>query len=232
MVPHTKSSWPAVVLTTALNIGCWEGCRAERAAVLAPSGPGGLPVLIAGLATVLVQLALVWLLLLSVLVALEPLAGRDLTSYAGCPPGLRRLVLACCGAAAAGMLAVPAHAAGISPGQVATGAPGWTDPVPAEPAPDDRPPSGDLDGLPLPDRTLGAPARRGPDGNHVVVRPGDTLWGIAAAHLPAGSSTGDVDRAWRVLYAGNRSLVGSDPDLIRPGMRLQIPPTPHQEDDR
>ncbi|MGW1996218.1 transglycosylase family protein [Embleya sp. NPDC001921] len=48
----------------------------------------------------------------------------------------------------------------------------------------------------------------------ILVRPGDTLSGIAAAHnLPGG---------WPALYDKNRATVGPDPDLIRPGQRLSL----------
>ncbi|MEV7687584.1 transglycosylase family protein [Streptomyces bungoensis] len=43
---------------------------------------------------------------------------------------------------------------------------------------------------------------------------GDTLSGIADTH--------HVDGGWRHLYAGNRSVIGSDPDLILPGQRLSL----------
>ena len=48
-----------------------------------------------------------------------------------------------------------------------------------------------------------------------VVRPGDTLSGIAAAL--------GVRGGWRALYAVNRRLIGPDPGLIRPGMTLAVP---------
>ncbi|MFI9803079.1 transglycosylase family protein [Streptomyces sp. NPDC052301] len=50
---------------------------------------------------------------------------------------------------------------------------------------------------------------------------GDTLSGIAGDH--------DVRGGWRALYAGNRSTIGADPDLILPGERLSLrttTPTP------
>jgi LysM repeat protein len=48
-----------------------------------------------------------------------------------------------------------------------------------------------------------------------VVRPGDTLSGIAAAlGIPGG---------WPTLYAANRRAVGPDPGLIRPGAVLVLP---------
>ena len=47
-----------------------------------------------------------------------------------------------------------------------------------------------------------------------VVRHGDTLSGIAAAkRVPGG---------WAHLYKINRSTIGSNPGLIRPGQRLRL----------
>jgi resuscitation-promoting factor RpfA len=58
-----------------------------------------------------------------------------------------------------------------------------------------------------------------------TVRPGDTLWAIAAAHLPpAWRSPAIIDRYWRQVYGANRAVVGPDPDLIHPGTRLLVPP--------
>ena len=48
-----------------------------------------------------------------------------------------------------------------------------------------------------------------------VVQPGDTLSGIAAA-------TG-VRGGWPALYAANRTAIGPDPGLIRPGTVLTLP---------
>ena len=61
-------------------------------------------------------------------------------------------------------------------------------------------------------------------GHVVVVRPGDSLWAIAAAHLPSGHSAEQVARAWPQWYAANRLVIGSDPDVIRPGTTLVPPP--------
>lgn len=63
-----------------------------------------------------------------------------------------------------------------------------------------------------------------PPSNVVVVRPGDSLWAIAAAHLPVGHTDAQVARAWPGWYAANRQAIGSDPGQIRPGTRL-IPPS-------
>ena len=48
-----------------------------------------------------------------------------------------------------------------------------------------------------------------------VVRPGDTLSGIAAAL--------DVRGGWPALYETNRPVIGADPDVIRPGTVLVLP---------
>src|SRR6478752_6599607 len=61
-------------------------------------------------------------------------------------------------------------------------------------------------------------------GDPVVVRPGDSLWTIAVAHLPAGSDEAQVGRHWRAWYARNASVIGPDPNLILPGQHL-LPPT-------
>ena len=48
-----------------------------------------------------------------------------------------------------------------------------------------------------------------------VVRPGDTLSGIAAAL--------DVRGGWQALYETNRTVIGTDPDVIQPGTVLVLP---------
>jgi LysM repeat protein len=48
-----------------------------------------------------------------------------------------------------------------------------------------------------------------------VVRPGDTLSGIAAAL--------GVRGGWQALYAANRTVIGADPDVIHPGTVLVLP---------
>lgn len=92
-----------------------------------------------------------------------------------------------------------------------------------------------LDGLRVPERLLGvvaadpasrtagtSPQQRGPHGRHRV-RPGDTLWAVAAERLPDAGSAADVDRQWRRIYRLNRAAIGPDPDLIRPGTVLILP---------
>jgi hypothetical protein len=54
------------------------------------------------------------------------------------------------------------------------------------------------------------------------VRPGDTLWGLAAARLPAGSSPTRITRAWQQWYLANRQEIGPDPNLLLVGEALAI----------
>ena len=54
----------------------------------------------------------------------------------------------------------------------------------------------------------------------VTVRPGDTLWAIAACHLPSGATDAEIDTGWRAWYAANVDVIGGNPDLIIPGQHL------------
>lgn len=64
----------------------------------------------------------------------------------------------------------------------------------------------------------------------VVVVEGDCLWAIAARRLGAGATNLAIDRSWRAIYARNRDAIGTDPNLIFPGLYLALPPidpSPH-----
>jgi nucleoid-associated protein YgaU len=58
---------------------------------------------------------------------------------------------------------------------------------------------------------------------HVVVT-GDTLWGIAAAHLGADATAAEIASQWPRWWRANHAVVGDDPDLLRPGQVLHPPP--------
>ena len=58
-------------------------------------------------------------------------------------------------------------------------------------------------------------AKTAPTAARYVVRPGDTLSGIAAAL--------DVRGGWQALYETNRTVIGADPDVIHPGTALVLP---------
>ncbi|NLJ55303.1 MAG: LysM peptidoglycan-binding domain-containing protein [Intrasporangiaceae bacterium] len=59
----------------------------------------------------------------------------------------------------------------------------------------------------------------------VTVRRGDTLWDLAAAHLPPGATDAEIATEWQRWHAANRAVIGPDPDLILPGQILTIPGT-------
>src|SRR5690606_468961 len=55
------------------------------------------------------------------------------------------------------------------------------------------------------------------------VRPGDSLWTVAATHLGPGARDADIAAEWPRWYTTNRAVVGADPDLIHPGQVLRAP---------
>jgi resuscitation-promoting factor RpfA len=191
--------------------------------------------------------ALAWLWVVAGLVSLDAARGVR-ARVPGCPGWLRRALLAACGAAVTGTLvagmAVPASADPLPRPVPADGGSLASNGSVTAPASDGP----DLDGLPLPDRPrsdAGPGARvphardrppeprRAPRADHPagdelhVVRPGDTLWGLAATQLADGRgrepSDAEVDARWRAIWAANADVVGPDPDLILPGQRLRSP---------
>ncbi len=177
--------------------------------VVAPV-PGALPADRAGglLSGVLVLVATVawshWCLVLAATAGCGRAHARLAVRIAAriAPPGWR--------AAAAGCL-------GLAVTIAAAGGAGATDPGPAR-----------LDGLPLPDRPVGALAPTAEPGGVVTVQPGDTLWDLAAARLPAAAGDARIDRSWHAWYAANRRTVGPDPDLLLPGQQLTPPAAPER----
>ena len=71
--------------------------------------------------------------------------------------------------------------------------------------------------------TLGRPRPADPTPRTVVVRPGDTLWGLADATLPPRAPASAVTERWHRIYRANRGVIGADPDLIQPEQRLRLP---------
>ena len=117
------------------------------------------------------------------------------------PVLLRRLVIGVCGVAlTTGLVTAPATAdpesVGVTP-----------------------PPGSRLRGLVVPDRVTGPVHTPG----SVTVVSGDSLWSIAARHLPTGAPAREVTAAWRALWRVNAEVVGDDPDLIHPGTILHLP---------
>ncbi|HEY3723400.1 MAG TPA: LysM domain-containing protein [Acidimicrobiia bacterium] len=76
---------------------------------------------------------------------------------------------------------------------------------------------------PAPAAHVSTPPARAPAQDYVVRR-GDCLWSIAAAHLDPRASASSVDAGWRRIYAANRAAIGDDPNLIHIGLHLALPP--------
>jgi nucleoid-associated protein YgaU len=148
--------------------------------------------------------------------ALEATSGGQVraTTWVATPPVVRRTLLAALGVALVG--AGPAAASST---------------LAAGPGPTSR------TALPVPARPVDGDRR-----DRVVVRPGDTLWALAADRLPRSAGAAQVLEAVEVLHRANREQIGPDPDVLRPGQRLVVPdlprltldgeprPTPSEED--
>jgi resuscitation-promoting factor RpfA len=172
-----------------------------------------------------------WLLLVAVLTTAGRVPGTlgqvaSALSRRVAPAAVRRALEALLGltVAASALGAPPASAADPTPpaprpaaeltldwpGTASPPALDWAPPPPTEPVPTSSP-------------ARPAPAHPREALPAVAVRPGDTLWDIAAEHLSAPTPAA-VARSWPRWWAANRAVIGSDPDLILPGTRL-VPPS-------
>jgi hypothetical protein len=202
-------SLAAGVLVVLSLAGPWLPRRATDLLPGVPAAPQvtaeGFPELVASGCALALVACWAWLALGTVVVAVEALASASAPPWSllWVPRTIRVLVPVLVGAT---VVAAPASAStetGPHPGSVASGGARTTV------------------GLPLPDRVdTPAPAHR-----TVTVRPGDSLWGITERLLPATAPAAAVDRGWRLVARANARHV-PDPDLIRPGTRLRVPPLP------
>lgn len=170
--------------------------------------------------------ALLWLWVVTTVTVGQLLVGTA-PSGAG---ATRRLVLLACGAALAASVTQPAFAAegtdvleGLRLPERAVAASTGSPPVPSPRVPSPPVPAPPVTSprTPAAERPM-QPAGSRPSSRLHVVRPGESLWSIAAATSPTVADV-DVDVRWRSIWAANRDVVGEDPDLILPGQRLRIP---------
>ena len=145
-----------------------------------------------------------WSVLICAAAVVEAMSRGRLraTTWVGCPPALRRLLLAGLGVALASVPPLGQAAA-------APRGPGLADPHAAAAQ----------QALPVPARPIGPAQTR----TTQVVRAGDTLWHLAELRLPTSASPAEVADLVARLHRRNRVVIGSDPDLIRPGQRLICP---------
>jgi nucleoid-associated protein YgaU len=148
-----------------------------------------------------------WALLVLAAVVLEVRTrGRvRIAERAGCPPAIRLWLIALVVTLFAGV--TPARASDTGSGSADT----------------DRV-AGALDGLALPDRAVDAPTASPTLSRPVVVRPGDSLWRIVRRVLPGTPTDATVAAGVAAVHAANRRTIGPDPDLLRPGQRLDVTP--------
>lgn len=189
----TAVALPALPAT----LGASTGARPDQALV--------------GLCAGVAVLAAGWLWLVTTVVVVAALRGR-VGEIRGVPAPVRRVLLAGCGVAVLGGLALPAGA------------------TPGAPHEDRVAPAPTLAGLPYPDRAVSSashdPSRPGHPGRTVVVRPGDCLWSIAARDLGPTATDAEVARRTDAIHRLNRAVIGPDPDLIQPAQRLRLPGPP------
>ena len=67
-----------------------------------------------------------------------------------------------------------------------------------------------------------AARRPNPGAGTYHVRPGDSLWSIASTWLGT-NDPATIARYWPLVYRVNRLLVGPNPNVIHPGMVLDMP---------
>lgn len=60
-------------------------------------------------------------------------------------------------------------------------------------------------------------------GSQVAVERGDSLWLIAARRLGDAADPSKIAAYWPSVYAANRSVIDTDPDVIKPGTVLRLP---------
>lgn len=92
----------------------------------------------------------------------------------------------------------------------------------SDPDPAEGTPGPGHDGTPIGLGPLRPPVRSSSSGT-VVVRPGDCLWSLAAQHLGPEATEVAIAAEWPRWYAANADVIGDNPDLLVPGLRLRIP---------
>ena len=189
---------PALVLVTLAARWLLETTEALRH----PAGSGYDDRLLALAAWVLLGCA-AWAVVIGVAAVVETTSSGRVraAAWVGCPQSLRRLLLTGLGVALVG-------AGPVQPQATASALPP----------------------LPVPERPVGAFQAdvRADIRPGLVVHRGDTLWQLSADRLRASATPGEVAALVHELHHLNRGVIGPDPDLIRPGQRLAVPPRAHR----
>lgn len=242
-LPPTLRGVSLLVGCAAAALGAWSLSHEPVSSLAGPvlaDGPGALADLpldrvVTGVCALALLGCTVWVLTTTAAVVLVDL-GRLLAPDSAALGTLGAAVDRACPAVVRGVVTATL---GLALG-TAVAAPALADPASGPSTTHD---TGRLTGLALPDRTTGAasatsasrtPAlRRALRPTRVVtVRPGDSLWSIAADLLPTHADDAAITRTWQHLHHVNAARVGKDPDLILPGTRLLVPDdiAPHREE--
>ena len=136
--------------------------------------------------------------------ALSGWADRVLLLY----PRVARLAVRSVAAAAVGLAVTPASALAAEQGGGGAPRPPVVAPLHPSAEPLDWPTAGAAAHLAAPTVTVDA---------------GDCLWSIAARAIGPDAPPREVAAAWPRWWAANRAVIGSDPDLLRPGLHLRAP---------
>ena len=221
------------LLISAAALGTWSTVGGAAASLSAAAvWQGTFEELLVAVASAALIACACWLWVITTVTVAGIVGGREPSAAPGVT---RRLVLVACGVAVAAGVGSPAladtttasHTASSSGEHSLVGLPmpdravaGNASPA-AEPAPVvvDRPAHRRTP------KTVAAPAA-------ITVRAGDSLWSIAAARLGPGADISEIDAAWRELYAANRDVIGSDADLILPGLDLEQGPDSNRKAPR
>lgn len=191
----------ALLLTTA-TLAALGALGAGLRAALGLAGSAAFEDLLVGWCLVAALVAATWLALTVLAAALPILVRGRLPGRGRGPRRVGVVVAAVCGL---GLTAAPALAQESRPDLTGIGTTARV-----------------LHGLPLPGRPVAAPPPAPQRRTHVV-RPGESLWSIAAADLGPRAGVGAIDAHWRAVYAANRAAIGDDPDLIGVGTVLRLP---------
>jgi nucleoid-associated protein YgaU len=205
----------AVIAVAAIAGLLWAAPRPTQAVLTlrgaASAGDPAAPLV--ALVALLAMALLGWLLLVTLTVAATRVPGA-IGGYAGttagrlAPAAVRRLVEITLGLTVATGVMATSPASASEPGPPPR-------PVAAAPA---------LDWAHVQPEPAAAPrVAATPVVAPVVVRPGDSLWTIAAARLPDDATDTQIARAWPAWWSANREAIGTDPGLILPGLSLTPP---------
>jgi len=211
MTSRKRRSVPLAVLTLLVVVAAARGLFAATGPLRHPASSEYDALLLALAAWVLLGCA-AWAVLIGIAAVMETAsAGRlPVTAWVGCPRSIRRVLLAGVGVALVGAGPLQSSATASAEGPL---------PVPARPVgavhPESRPGTQPADNQAEPRPEL-------------VVRPGDSLWRLAEQRLHPSASAEEVAVLVHRLHHRNRGVIGPDPDLIRPGQRLAVPPRPHR----